>query len=271
MKENLDEITSISEEEVRAIRYYKLQEIQKAWDDLFAIGMVPILYERHPEYMDYKTFEQGFRERFKSTWGNSEIVSAGIDSEIKKMGSDEKVVIGIKLKGIGEDELDLFENKLLSLDYSPPPDWKDIAQHLLILVSYYSHGNIYIPSIEMRVDLSLCKLIGAVNRLYGAAMIKGETRVAGRKRQEKNLESSQAEVFAAYQYLGIKNKPRYNSKLRIAEDIQKYLISENKDESEGKKKKIPSTRTIIRHLESYKETRNDLIEKGLIKDKPSLV
>jgi len=271
MKENLDEITHISEDEVRAIRSYKLQEIHKAWNDLFAIGIVPILYGRHPEYIDYKSFEQGFRERFETTCGNTQIVSAKIDYEIQKIGSDGKVVIGIKLRGIGEDEMDLFKNELLSLEYSPPKDWKDIAQHLLILVSYYSNGNIYIPSIEMRADLSLCKLIGAVNRLYGAAMIKGETRVAGRKRQVKNLESSQAEILAAYQYLGINDKPRYTSKLRIAKDIRDYFVAENDKLLEEEKKKIPSIRTIIRHMESIDEIHSNLIGKGLIKDKPNLV
>ncbi len=271
MQKDLEELAHICEEELQAIRHYKLQELQKAWDDLFAIGLVPVLYERHPEYMDYKTFEGGFREKFKTFWGSNQIVLAKMNSEIEKMSSDEKLVIGIKLRGIGQDEFDLFFDELLSLDYTPPPDLQGISQHLLILVGYYSNGNIFIPSIEMRADLSLCKLIGAVNRLYGATKVEGETRIAGRKKQDKNVESSKTEVFEAFQSLGIKNNPRYKYKSQVANAIRKYLTSENNKLPLREQKKIPSGKTIIRHMESNEKIRNDLIEMGVIKDKPTLV
>lgn len=259
MQKDVEEFAHICEEELQAIRYFKIREIQKAWEDLSSIGIVPVLYVRHPDYMDYKSFDDSFREKFKITWGDNQIALAKINSEIEKMNSDEGLVIGIKLRGIRDDELDLFD-KLLSLDYLPPEDWNDIALHLRLLIGYYSNGNMFIPSIEMRADLSMCKLIGAVNKLYGAARVEGETRLAGRKKQGKNVESSQTEVFSAFETLGIKNNPRYKYKSQVANAIKKYLISENKKLPLKERKKIPSNRTIIRHLESNEEIRNNLIK-----------
>ena len=130
MPMDLEELAHISEEQLQAIRYFKLKEIQKAWDDLFAIGLVPVLYKRHPEYVDYKTFESGFREKFEAIWEGIKSTLAKIDSEIEEMILDEEVSIGITLKGIGDNELDLFD-KLLSLDYIPPHNWK------VLLIIYY--------------------------------------------------------------------------------------------------------------------------------------
>ena len=53
MAEDLREVAQICEEELQVIRYFKLKEIQKAWDDLFAIGLAPVLYEKNPNYVDY--------------------------------------------------------------------------------------------------------------------------------------------------------------------------------------------------------------------------
>lgn len=270
MPMDLEELAHISEEQLQAIRYFKLKEIQKAWDDLFAIGLVPVLYKRHPEYVDYKTFERGFREKFKAIWGRNQIELAKIDSEIEKVILDEEVSIGITLKGIGDNELEFFD-KLLSFDYIPPNNLESISQHLLLMISYYSNGNIFIPFIEMRLDLSLCKLIGAVNRLFGAAKLEGETRLAGRKKQGKGVDSKQNEVFVAFQVLEIKNKPRYKGKSQIAKAIINYLVSKNKTKPKNEKIKIPSEKTVIRYMNSNEDVRRDLIEMGVIKDKPTLV
>jgi hypothetical protein len=271
VKEDLEELRHIDDEEVQAIRHFKLKELQKAWDDLFAIGIVPVLYGRHPEYTDYRTFEESFREKSKITWGSIPDVLEKINPEIEKMNIGEKITIGIKVKGIEENEVDLFLDEMLSFDYNPPHDWNVISEHLLILVGYYSNANMFMPSIEMRADLALCKLIGAANRLYGAVKARGETILTGRKKQEEIVASGQADVFAAFQYLGIKNKPRYRSKRHIAKNIRMYLISENKELPLEKQKKIPSERTIIRYMESDEKIRNDLIEMGVMKDKPTLV
>jgi hypothetical protein len=271
VKAALEELRHIDDEEVQAIRHFKLKELQKAWDDLFAIGIVPVLYDRHPEYTDYGTFEEGFREKFKITWGSIPNVLEKIDPEIEKMKNGDEITIGIKIKGIEEGEEDIFFEELLSLDYSPPQDWKGIYRHLLILVGYYSNANIFIASVEMRVDLSLCKLIGAANRLYGTVKARGETILTGRKKQEEILASGQVDVFAAFQSLRIKNKSRYKSKSHIAKNIRMYLISENKKLPLENQKKIPSERTIIRYMESDEKIRNDLIEMGVMKDKPTLV
>lgn len=267
MQEDLEEIFRMSGEEVQAIRHYKVQELKKAWDDLFTIGIVPVLYERHPKYMDYKTFEENFRKKLKVAASNRMLK---INSEIEKRDSEEGVTFAIKLEGIEEDEFDLFD-EILFLDYSPPPDFQDIATHLLILIGYYSNGNIYIPKIEMRADLSMCKLIGVVNRLYGATEARGKTTLSGRKKQEENVASSQIDVFEAFQYLGIKDKPRCHTKKRIAQDIIKYLKAKNEEVGSDEKKRIPSERTVIRYLDSDDKIRNELIEMGVIKDKPTLV
>jgi hypothetical protein len=271
MQEDLEEIFRMSEEEVQAIRHYKVQELKKAWGDLFAIGIVPVLYERQPKYMDYKTFEEGFRKNSNVFWANKQTQLLKINSEIEKMDSEEEFnVFAIKLKGIEEDEFDLFD-KLLYLDYSPPTTLPEISTHILILLGYYSNGNIYIPEIEMRADLSMSKLIGVVNRLYGATEARGKTILSGRKKQDENVASSKIDVFEAFQCLEIKNKPRYNSKRWVAEAIRKYLISKNGEINSQQQKKVPSEKTIIRYLESDDKIRNDLIEMGVIKDKPTLV
>jgi hypothetical protein len=267
MQEDLEEMFRMSEEEVQAIRHYKVEELKKAYDDLFTIGIVPVLYEKQPKYIDYKTFEENFRKKLKVA-ANNRMVK--INSEIEKRVSEEGVTFVIKLEGMQEDELDLFD-KMLSLDYSPPSDFQDISTHLLILVGFYIRGNTYIPSVEMRVDLSMCKLIGVVNRLYGATEARGKTTLSGRKKQEENVASSQTDVFEAFQYLGIKNKSRYRTKSRIAQDIIKYLEAKNEEPGSDEKKRIPSERTVIRYLDSDDKVRNDLIEMGVIKDKPTLV
>jgi hypothetical protein len=107
--------------------------------------------------------------------------------------------------------------------------------------------------------------------LCGAARARGETILTGRKKQQEDVASRRTVVCAAFNDLGIKDKPRYTSKLRIASDIRAFLNSEYKKYGLKDQKDVPSEKTIIRHLESDVKVRNDLIAIGVIKDKPTLV
>jgi len=162
MKEDLEELCHISEEEVRAIRHYKLKEIRKAWDDLFFIGIAPELYKNRANYTDYKTFEEGFRKKFDQIYRNNQSITEEILLE-------EDIFNGIK--GVKED-LENEMDMLLSLEFIPPQDWRNIANLLQFLITYFG-SNIYFPSIEMRLDLSLCKLMKAIGELSVIAGANG--------------------------------------------------------------------------------------------------
>jgi hypothetical protein len=70
---------------------------------------------------------------------------------------------------------DLMNNlgKLLSVDYVPPQTGKGMAVDLIRLHEYYC-SDFFFPSVEMVLDLSLCKLIGNVKKLYAITSLTGK-------------------------------------------------------------------------------------------------
>jgi hypothetical protein len=248
---NLVEVAKqVMEEEWRKIRIAKIEEIGKLWDDLFFIRVGEEVFKKDPGVRDYASFEEIMRQHLEKARQKDSLKEGFVT----------------KPPSVLMDEL----GELLQLDYSPPNDVEDISFDLIRLKVYYN-SNLFFPSIERVVDLSLCKLIRSVCKLCGAARARGETILTGRKKQQEDVASSRTAVCAAFNDLGIKNKPRYTSKLRIASDIKNFLISKNKELRPGEQKNIPSVRTIIRYLESDVKVQNDLIAMGVIKDKPTPV
>jgi hypothetical protein len=251
MERNLIEVAElVKQEDRRQVRLAKLKEIKKAWDDLFFILPGEDIFKKMPGVSDYSSFEKRMRQ------------------SLGKSTPPYLIEAPVIIYPLGD--LLIQVEKLLSIDYVPPQGGEDIAADLMGLADYY-HSNFFSPSIEMFLDLSLCKLIGAVNRIYGATKARGETILTGRKKQKKEVDSSKTLVAEAFYNLGIKNKSRYKSKCRIAQDIKDYLISKNIDVSLEEQKKVPSEKTIIRYIESDDKIRNELIKMGVIKDKPTLV
>jgi hypothetical protein len=117
----------IHEDEIQAIRVAKMKEVRKALDDLHAAGIVPAVYERFPEYVDYKAFQKDVMESLEVTWGDNRTIEAVIDAATKNLAPGEEIVIAVK--SIREDE-DTQVDKLLSLNYVPPQDCKAIAKYL---------------------------------------------------------------------------------------------------------------------------------------------
>lgn len=125
----------IDDEQVLAIRQAKLKEIQEALDDLRIIEMATGLYEETSTDMDYKTFENNIKETFEFASGDTESTFQKINSVLQEMVPGERVYVGIKK--FQEDQKTKILHTLLSLDYLPPKDWREIADHLMMLKQYY--------------------------------------------------------------------------------------------------------------------------------------
>jgi hypothetical protein len=251
MGQNLIEVAElVKQEDRRQVRLAKLKEILKAWDDLFFILVGEDVFKKMPGVSNYSSFEKGMRQSLEE--------------------SEHCHLMGTPATVHPPDDLLKQVGKLLSVDYAPPQDGKGMAVDLMGLSAYY-RSNFISPSIEMVLDLSLCKLIGVVNRMYGATQARGKTILTGRKKQKEEVASSRSVISGAFYELGIKNKPRYQSKRRIAQDIRTYLLSKNQKLPVEEQKNIPSEKTIIRYMELDETIRCDLINMGVVKDKPTLV
>jgi hypothetical protein len=236
--------------EWREVRVAKLKEILKAWHDLFFILVGDDVFKKMPGVSDYSFFEKKMRRSLEE--------------------AQPPHLVKAPPTVLPPDDLLKQVGKFLSIDYFPPQDGKGMAVDLMGLAAYYQ-SNSFSSSVEIILDLSLCKLIGAVNRMYGATEARGKTALTGRKKHKEGVSSSRSLILEAFYELGIKNKARYQSKLRIAHDIREYLLSKNKLLSVEEQKKIPSEKTIIRYIESDDKIRGELIRMKVIKDKATLV
>ena len=116
----------------------------------------------------------------------------GLDSLAKHTGNSVKSLEEAKHHHLTEKSAttslsgDLLNQlgKLLSVDYVPPQDGTGMAVDLIRLREYYS-SDLFFPSVEMALDLSLCKLIGNVKKLYAIASQKGKRELTRTKRSTK--------------------------------------------------------------------------------------
>lgn len=158
MQEEILEGCRINAVQVLAIRQAKLNEIQGALDDLRIIGMATGLYEKASTDMDYKTFENHIKETFEFSSGDTKSTFEKVNSLSQGMAPGESVYVGVKLSR--EDEKSKILDMLLSLDYIPPKDWREIVGHLELLQQYYrSDFDSFHPMLEFNLDVSLCKLL----------------------------------------------------------------------------------------------------------------
>lgn len=162
MEPNLrDAAQRVEHEERRKIRLAKIEEITKALDDLFFVIAGETAFKKTPG--DYSSFEKSMRKSLEET--------------------------GYHLK---EDPTtapqlnDLLNNlgKLLSVDYVPAQDGKRMAVDLIRLGEFY-RSDFFFTSVEMALDLSLCKLIGNVKKLYAITSHKGERELTRTKKSTK--------------------------------------------------------------------------------------
>ena len=164
MQEESLKACRIDDEQVLAIHHAKLREINKALNDLYIIGTSTNLYKQSPIDMNYSDFEKMIGETFEFYQGNTQSVFKKIDYVLQEMTPGERVFVGIKK--YREDQKAKIINMLLSIDYSPPQDWREIIDHLLLLKFYYSSDfEYYHPIIEAYFDISLCKLMAAIGSL----------------------------------------------------------------------------------------------------------
>ncbi len=164
MQEESLKACRIDDEEVLAIRHAKLREIKRALKDLYIIGTSTNFYSQSSIDMDYNEFEKLIGETHEFSQGNTQSVFNKIDSVLQEMTSDETVFVGIKK--FQEDQKTKIINLLLSLDYTPPQDWREIVDHLVLLRFYYSSDfEYYHPIVEAYFDVSLCKIMAATGSL----------------------------------------------------------------------------------------------------------
>jgi hypothetical protein len=159
MEPNLrDAAQRVVQEERRKIRLAKIEEITKAWDDLFFVIAGEKVFKKTPG--DYSSFEKSMRKSLEEA-NQHHLTEA-------------------------PPPIDLFNNlgELLSVDYVPPRDGKGMAFDLIRLREYY-RSDFFFPSVEMALDLSLCKLIGNVKKLYAITSQKGERDLTRTKKSTK--------------------------------------------------------------------------------------
>jgi hypothetical protein len=107
------------------------------------------VFKKSPEFSDYASFEESMRQTLVEVGGKQ-----------RQQGSQ---TTG-NHRNPPRDLLDQG-GKLMRLDYTPPQHGKELAVDLLRLQDYY-RSNFFHPSMEMILDLSLCKVIRAVCKLY---------------------------------------------------------------------------------------------------------
>jgi len=163
MEPNIRDAAQRVEHEKRLkIRVAKIEEITKAWDDLFFILAGEEVFKKIPG--DYSSFEKSMRKSLE---------------EANQHYLTEDLTTAPQLN-------DLLNNlgKLLSVDYFPPQDGKGMAVDLIRLREYY-RSDLFFTSVEMVLDLSLCKLIGNVKKLYAITSHKGERELTRTKKSTK--------------------------------------------------------------------------------------
>lgn len=172
MEPNLRDVAEeVEREKLREIRLAKIQEISKAWDDLFFILAGTKSFEKFKG--GYSSFEKSMRQSFKEIEYNY-----GSDESIRPSSSAITGRLG----------------KLLSVDYVPPQDGKRMASDLIQLGEYYLSDS-FVLSIEMVLDLSLCKLIGKIKEICAIEIQKGkrdlERTMNSSIKQKKNMEKKE--------------------------------------------------------------------------------
>jgi hypothetical protein len=160
----------ISNEEVLAIHNAKLMEIKEALDDVFVIGTATDLYNKASTGVDYKTFEKQVKETIDVSSGDTQYIVDKIDSLSLEMESDETIYVAVK--HFEEDQKAKIFDSLLSLDYTPPKDWREIADHLLLLQQYYCSDNFH-HLFEYYFDVSLCKILRTIGSLSVILRLNG--------------------------------------------------------------------------------------------------
>lgn len=241
MEPNLGKAARWAEQEkLSKIRLAKINEITKIWKDLFFILAGEEVFMKIPGVSDYSSFEKSMEQELE-------------EAEQKHLKKGHPVPVGAYIP----PPIDLLNQlgELLHLNYIPPQAGKDMAVDLITLKGYYQ-GVFFSSSIEMVLDLSLCKLIMAISELNAVARQRGITLSPTKARKEKSR-SKQTDVFLAFHSL---NKKHQTSKSlqSLAANIVQILMYNGK--------KTPSEKTIIRYLTSDKKIMADLIAMGICKD-----
>ena len=255
METNLRDVAQeIAQEMRRQIRRSKLEEIKKAWDDLFFILEGEEVFKRIPGARDYSSFENELRMLLEEAERPHPIIADLFPV------TDPPVNVGDLLARLG---------KLSSVDYAPPKNGKNMAIDLLRLQGHYMI-DLLIPEIEMVIDLSLCKLIRAVCVLHAEVNKKGNRTLSPIKAKQMKTASRKIVVLEAF--YKIDNKRAKGKSLNwIVEDIKKIIEINNETAESNERMAIPSARTIKRYLEHDKKAMNELIALGIIKDKTDFV
>jgi len=244
-----DAATRVEDEKLRKIRLAKIGEITKAWDDLFFVLKGEEVFKKIPGVSDYSSFEKSMRLALEED-KHQHFTEAPFNPQPP----------GDLLEQLG---------KLLSVDYAPPHAGKDMAIDLTSL-KYYYHCNFFHPTIEMALDLSLCKLIRAICELYAVAQERGIKTLSPTKAKKIKALSRKTAVLEAF-YLIDTRRAKDKSFDWVAETIRDILITKNKSAKPEKRIRIPSKRTIQRDLEHDKKALKDLIALKVIKDRTGSV
>jgi hypothetical protein len=251
----------ISENEVLAIRQAKLKEIRGALDDLFVIGIATGLYEKASTDMDYKNFEKRVKETATLSSEDKKFTFEKINSVLQEIAPGETIYVGIK--DFGEDQKTKIINMLLSLDYTPPQDWKEIADHLLMLRQYYGSDYDYFhPMMEFYIDVALCKILRTIGsltvigRINGSelARIKSINRALTKKVKEKSTPIIEI-FFSDFIKTGMKM-------YAVTKLIREEFIKRQKRKEIDVKLKPPSLAMIKEYLMADEKIRKCFKKKG---------
>jgi hypothetical protein len=208
----------------REIRLAKIEEIDKAWDDLFFIMAGEEVFKKIPE--DYSSFQKSMRQSLEEARRD---LLTGKPITAPPSGN--------LLNKLGE---------LLSVHYNPPQNGEGMAADLRHLREYYC-SDFYSSSVEMALDLSLCKLIGNVKKLYAITSQKGERELARTKKSTKAKKDKTNErkgiVIAIYEHgKTIQTGTKFNRACAIIRE--QFEDSRGKEEVWGKitkdQKKMPT-------------------------------
>jgi hypothetical protein len=237
--------------ELKKIRLEKRKMICRAFSDLVITEAALKGCENEGPKPQFSSYKEELRKLIFT--GLEEVESPG-ENPIEPFES----LIAYRAPQITEDNFYQIFALLMSLDYIPPDKPRELTTHLWVLWAYYyvTGYNTLSALLDMRLDLALCKLLLAEERLCAK-----EKRVKRIPQGIKSIKDPQKERLLKLFKWVEKTELGLRSKNAIANAIRRELLEElhreKSEQQESKEQKhacafkdyrAPSIKTITRFL-----------------------
>jgi hypothetical protein len=193
-----DPKNQLSQVALLELRIIILNEIEKLMAKLFFSQGFLSLYRDYTGEDDYRTFQQKLlqiieEERTRETGQKDETGSSYMFRVMSEIVSENESSFAELCQVNVQDEMEVFSSQIrvLSPDYSPPTEWKDIVTHLsyvfVVWQFFTKNPDAFNQSFRDSVLLlSFSKLMGASYELLARYTMKGERELSRTKESTKS-------------------------------------------------------------------------------------